>query len=89
MSGVIRVAAINTPSVKSSWRSPSTGPCDAPSGVAEALHGLLAWERDGILALFDDWAQILVACAPTARQRQDDVRPAHLRGTSKPAVLRS
>lgn len=31
---------------------------DATSGPAEALHGLLAWERDAILELFDEWAEV-------------------------------
>ena len=30
---------------------------DAPPGPAEALHGLLAWERAAILELFDDWGE--------------------------------
>ena len=31
---------------------------DAPPGPVAALHGLLAWERDAILALFEEWAEI-------------------------------
>ena len=31
---------------------------DAPSGPAEALHGLLDWERAAILELFDEWAEV-------------------------------
>jgi putative transposase len=31
---------------------------DAPPGPAEALHGLLDWERDAIVELFDEWAEI-------------------------------
>jgi putative transposase len=31
---------------------------DAPSGPAEPLHALLAWERDAIIELFDEWGQI-------------------------------
>lgn len=31
---------------------------DAPPGPAEALHGLLEWERAAIVELFEDWAEI-------------------------------
>jgi putative transposase len=31
---------------------------DAPPGPAEALHGLLDWERAAILELFEEWAEI-------------------------------
>ena len=31
---------------------------DAPPGPAEALHGLLDWEREAIVELFDQWAEI-------------------------------
>jgi putative transposase len=31
---------------------------DAPSGPTEPLHALLAWERDVIIELFDEWGQI-------------------------------
>lgn len=31
---------------------------DAPSGPAEALHGLLDWERAAILELFDTWGEV-------------------------------
>lgn len=31
---------------------------DAPPGPAEALHGLLDWEREAIVALFDEWAEV-------------------------------
>jgi putative transposase len=31
---------------------------DAAPGPAEALHGLLDWEREANVALFDDWSQI-------------------------------
>ena len=45
----------------SDWRArrdTGRGLADAPSGPAEALHGLLDWERAAILTLFDDWAEI-------------------------------
>ena len=31
---------------------------DASPGPGEALHGLLAWERDAIVELFDTWGQV-------------------------------
>ena len=31
---------------------------DRPPGPVEALHGLLDWERDAILELFDGWAEV-------------------------------
>jgi transposase InsO family protein len=31
---------------------------DAVPGPAEALHGLLEWERDAIVELFDQWSQV-------------------------------
>jgi putative transposase len=31
---------------------------DAAPGPAEALHGLLAWERDAVVELFDTWGEI-------------------------------
>ena len=31
---------------------------DLPPGPDEALHGLLAWEREAILELFDSWGEI-------------------------------
>ena len=45
----------------SHWRArhdAGRGLVDAPSGPAEALHGLLDWERQAILELFDDWGEI-------------------------------
>ena len=44
----------------SDWRTrPETGRSleDAPPGPAEALHGLLGWERAAILELFDEWGE--------------------------------
>jgi putative transposase len=43
------------------WRQRRTAGlalADAPPGPAEALHGLLDWERQAILELFDEWAEI-------------------------------
>ena len=45
----------------SDWRKrcdAGRGLDDAPSGPAEALHGLLDWERTAILELFDTWAEV-------------------------------
>lgn len=45
----------------SDWRAGrDVGPSldDAPPGPAEALHGLLDWERTAILELFGAWGEI-------------------------------
>jgi len=39
-------------------RNDGTGLADARPGPQVASHGILEWERDEILALFDEWGQI-------------------------------